>query len=104
MKKYIGKVIGSTAIAASLLASGAGLAFAQNATTTTNDATMISTTSGATTNGVNGSDAVGPAVPGVPNTGAGGDATGTMLLLGVTGLIAVAGGSYLLSRRAASQQ
>ncbi|MDE1925426.1 MAG: hypothetical protein KGH79_04610, partial [Patescibacteria group bacterium] len=33
--------------------------------------------------------------PGAPNTGAGGDTTQNLLLLGISGLIVIAGGAYL---------
>ncbi len=109
MKNYtIGKIITGAAIAASLLASGAGMALAQNVTGSSTTGTSVinstaTTTSGtgATTNGtgLTGSATSGPSVPGVPNTGAGGDTTGTMLLLAVTGVIVVGGAWYLVGRR-----
>jgi hypothetical protein len=99
MKNYtIGKVITSAAIAASLLASGAGMALAQNVTGSS------TTDTGVTTMTATGTATSGPSVPGVPNTGAGGDTTGTWLLLGVTGLIAAGGAWYLIGRRTPATQ
>jgi len=38
--------------------------------------------------------------PGVPNTGAGGDTTTNLAVLGASALIAIAGGAYLLRKGA----
>lgn len=78
------KVAGALAVASMLLVSG--VAFAQ---TTTTDLTGSSTTSGTSTT----------TTPGVPNTGAGGDTTANLIVLGASGLVVAAGGTYLLRKK-----
>ena len=82
------KVLGATAILGALAMGGT--AFAQTTTTTTTDA---STTVAPTT--VTPTDSSTTVTPTAPNTGAGGDAAQNYALLGVTGLIAAAGVTYL---------
>jgi len=73
----------AAAITTAALLFGAPVAFAQTTTTTgTTDTTVTST-------------------PGAPNTGAGGDATANVLLLGISGLVVVAGGAYFARRSTA---
>jgi hypothetical protein len=66
-----------------LLALAAPLTYAQTASTTTTGATSVTT-------------------PGTPSTGAGGEATGNYLVLGVSALALVAGGAYLARTRKAA--
>lgn len=64
-----------------LLLSG-GVAYAQTST-------------GTTDSGVQTADSGTTSVPGAPNTGTGGDATTTALLIGVAALVALGGIAYL---------
>jgi LPXTG-motif cell wall-anchored protein len=90
--KTLTMVATGTALCAALLGSSA--AFAQ-----TYDTTGADTGSGAPAGETGGSaDASGTTTPGVPNTGAGDMAN--MLALGVSGLIALGGVTYLLRRPA----
>lgn len=78
------KIISGLALSAVLL--GAPLAFAQ---TTTGSTTYTTTGSASTT---------ASTTPGVPNTGAGGDAAQNLLLLGISAAVALAGIAYLSAR------
>jgi hypothetical protein len=98
MKQDLVKLISGTAIAATLLAGSAGLALAQNVNSS-GSTTIMSTTTTTGTSSTDSTATSGPSVPGIPNTGAGGDATGTWLLLGVVAFIAIVGGLYLVGRR-----
>lgn len=71
------KLFGVLILLAVLLALGGGVAEAQTTTPTT--------------------------TPGVPNTGAGSDAGLNLLLLGASGLVALAGGAYLLTKKPATK-
>ncbi len=93
----IGKIAAGSALTGALLLTGAGLVFAQTATTTGTmgptytgaAATGTDTTLGSSTAGVTGT------TPGVPNTGAGGDAASNLAMLGVAALVAIGGAAYL---------
>ena len=76
----IGKTAAGVAVATALLLGGAGLASAQTSSTTTSTASTTST---------------GVTTPSSPNTGAGGDMAGNLLLLGVSALVAVGSGAYV---------
>jgi hypothetical protein len=95
------------AVAAAMLLGGAGLAFAQTATSsydpnaTVVPATPISGTAATqtTTTVVPSTTSSSTATPGVPNTGAGGFADENLAVLGASAAIAVLGGAYLMRRR-----
>ena len=71
---HLKKTIAALAVVGSLLTTG--VAFAQTTTTTGSSTT-----------------------PGTPNTGAGGTATANWVVLGATGLVALAGIGYLATRK-----
>lgn len=75
MMTRLQKSLGSAAVISALTFGGAIAAAAQTSTTT----------------------------PGTPDTGAGGNATSSMLLLGTSALAALGAGAYLLRRKTVSQ-
>lgn len=85
----------AAALTTAALLLGAPVAFAQTGTSTGTGAGITATTSG--TGG-----SIDTTTPGAPNTGAGGDAAANLLVLGISGLVLVAGGAYL-ARRAATR-
>ncbi len=89
--KDIGKIAASAAVSGALLLGGSGLAFAQTYDTTG--------TSGTGTSVTGTSAASSSTTPGVPNTGAGGDATTNLAVLGVSALVAAGGAAYLARKR-----
>lgn len=112
------KLAGSAVVASALLLGSAGLAFAQTNTTTgigttastsgtssmtgTTATTSTGTTGTAGTTGTTGTSGMTStsSTPGTPNTGAGGDATANALMLAVSALAVVFGGTFL-ARKAA---
>jgi hypothetical protein len=107
----IGKIAGSAVLGGALLLSGAGLAFAQSYGTTgstgssgtgASAASPTTNTSGtagsATTNSSSGTTG-SSTTPGVPNTGAGGDAAANLAVLGASAIVVAGGAAYLASRR-----
>ena len=104
--KSIGKIAGSAAVTGALLASGATLVFAQS--TYTSGTTSSSITTGSSTSGsgvgvttMPNTAATGTTgtTPGVPNTGAGGDAAGNLAILGASALVAIGGAAYLARQK-----
>jgi hypothetical protein len=108
----IGKIAGSAVLGGALLLSGAGLAFAQSYGTTgstgssgtgASAASPTTNTSGtagsATTNSSSGTTGSSSTTPGVPNTGAGGDAAANLAVLGASAIVVAGGAAYLASRR-----
>ncbi len=87
----IAKLATGLAIASLLLTGGVAMAQSTTTSTTTVQITDDNRMSGTTT-------------PGAPNTGAGGDATGTALLIGVSALVVLGGLAYLAYRAAAPSQ
>lgn len=85
------KDIAKMGIAATLIAA-APFAFAQTTDTTGTGTSVTDMTATGTGTGT---------TPGVPNTGAGGDAAANALVLAVTGLVALGGIGYLATRRGA---
>ncbi len=83
--RYLAKLASGAAISAMLLG-GSSMAFAQTTTTTTGTDTTTMTSS---------------STPGVPNTGAGGDAATNLALLGISALALIGGGAYLARQRLA---
>ena len=101
---YSKKAIGAVALALMFIA---GIASAQTGTGTgtsaTDDTTYQTEIQGSATGTGTGSSAVGgesatSGDPGVPNTGVGGTAVATSIMLATTSMIAT-GGLYLLRRR-----
>lgn len=78
------RIAGTVAILSVLALAGPALA------QTTTGTTYPSSSSTTGTTGIMTST-----TPGAPNTGAGGDTTQNLLLLGISGLVVVAGGAYL---------
>lgn len=101
--KDIGRIATSAAVSGALLLGGSGLAFAQTygtgasvtgSTTYTNTAgTGSSITGTSTTHGATST------TPGVPNTGAGGNAAVNFAVLGAAALVAAGGAAYLARKR-----
>lgn len=89
------KILGTAAVL-SLLAL-AGPALAQTATGAS------STLYGGTTSATGASGTMTSTTPGAPNTGAGGDTTQNLVLLGLSGLVVVAGGAYLARKGATAR-
>lgn len=98
----IKKLVSAMAIASALMVGGiANAQTSGSGSSGTSGATIASSTQGGSGAGTTGSGAT--STPGSPNTGAGGDAiTNAVLLLG-SGLIVIAGGLYLYTRREASR-
>jgi hypothetical protein len=116
---YLAKLASGAAITAMVLAGGS-VAFAQttgttgtgttgytvNSTTSTTGTGATSTgTTNTTSTGTTGSTSTGgttgttSTTPGIPNTGAGGDAATNIALLGISALALVGGGAYLARQR-----
>ncbi len=107
-----GKIAGSAAIA-TLLLGGANLAFAQSYanpdgtgsvvpssnssidTGTSGGSSLTGSSSTTDTSGMTGSSST----PGIPNTGAGGDVSTTLGVLGVSALAAIGAAAYLARQR-----
>lgn len=87
--------LASATLALALVLAFAVPAFAQTSTTTATTTMTSTTTPTATDVGTTTDDAL---TPGLPNTGAGGDAATTATVLALSGLV-LAGGAVLLARR-----
>jgi hypothetical protein len=103
------KVLGAAAVL-SLLAMAAPVmaqTYTTNPTTGASVTGSTTGTSGATgtsaTTGTTGTSVTSSSTPGAPNTGAGGDTTENLLLLGLSGLVVVAGGAYLARKGATTR-
>lgn len=115
---YLAKLASGAAITAMVLTSAGTMAFAQTTGGTGGTGTTVTGTTGAgstTTTGTTGAGTTGTGssttgsgttsiggtstTPGTPNTGAGGDATTNLALLGISALALIGGGAYLARQR-----
>ena len=105
-----GKLASGAAITALVLLGGAGIAFAQTSISPSNSNTTGYTSPSTDTTGSTGTmsatSTTGSAgmvtTPGIPNTGAGGNAAANIMTLVVSAIIAVGGATYLTRERSAA--